>query len=72
MKKLKLSYGIFVLMLLIGSQGYSQFSGWKEKILQTGAALGAKKMGLDQVLKKPEAITTSFEDVDQTGSKLPD
>jgi hypothetical protein len=28
-------------------------------------------MGLDQVLK-PESITTSFEDVDQTGSKLPD
>jgi hypothetical protein len=53
-------------------QGYAQFSGWKEKALQAGAALGAKKTGLDQVLKKPESITTSFEDVDQTGSKLPD
>ena len=72
MKKLKLSHGIVILILCTGLQGYSQFSGWKEKALQAGAALGAKKMGLDQVLKKPESITTSFEDVDQTGSKLPD
>jgi hypothetical protein len=41
-----------------------------EKSVSAGAPLEVK-MGLDQVLKN-QNLTTSFEDVDQTGSKLPD
>jgi hypothetical protein len=54
------------------SNCYAQFSGLKDKILEVGTAIGAKKLGVDQLLKQPAAITTSFEDVDKTGSKLPD
>jgi len=72
MKNLKLSH-FFVIILFVSSMNcFSQFSGWKEKLLDVGASLGAKSLGLEQVLKKPDAITTSFEDVDLTGSKLPD
>lgn len=58
--------------MLVSINGYSQFGNLKGKILEAGASIGAKKLGLDQVLKKPAAITTSFEDVDKTDSKFPD
>ena len=68
----KISYCIVILVFANSLQSYAQFSGWKNKVLQAGVALGSKKIGLDQLLKKPESISTSFEDVNQTGSKLPD
>ena len=68
----KISYCVIILIFANSIQSYAQFSGWKDKVLQAGVAIGTKKIGLDQILKKPESITTSFEDVDQTGSKLPD
>ncbi|PKB16691.1 hypothetical protein [Flavobacterium sp. 5] len=72
MKNLKMNRHFIIFSLLITFSTYSQFSGWKDKITQAGAALGAKTLGLDKILKKPAAITTSFEDVDKTNSKLPD
>jgi hypothetical protein len=72
MKKLKMNRHIIMLSLLVSFSGYSQFSGWKDKLTEAGAALGAKTLGLDKILKKPAAISTSFEDVDKTNSKLPD
>lgn len=61
-----------MLSLLISFSSYAQFSGWKDKLTEAGAALGAKTLGLDKILKKPAAITTSFEDVNKTNSKLPE
>jgi hypothetical protein len=61
-----------ILFLLVFSFSYCQFSGWKEKMLEASASIGAKKFGVDKILKKPAAISTSFEDVDKTNSKLPD
>ena len=72
MKKLKLSHLFLILVTFSSISTYSQFNGWKDKVLNAGASLGAKKLGLDQVLKKPAAITTSFEDVNKTNSKFPD
>lgn len=72
MKNLKINLYFITLSLLISLNGYSQFSGWKDKLTEAGTALGAKTLGLDKILKKPAAITTSFEDVDKTNSKLPD
>lgn len=72
MKSSKTNPLIILLALLINFNGYSQFSGWKDKLTQAGTALGAKTLGLDKILKKPAAITTSFEDVDKTKSKLPE
>ena len=72
MKNLKLISILTILLLTNGFNSYSQFSGWKEKALEVGASLGAKKLGLDDVLKKPAAITTSFEDVNRSESKFPD
>lgn len=72
MKTSKINPLIIFLALLISYNGYTQFSGWKDKLTQAGTALGAKSLGLDKIFKKPAAITTSFEDVDKTNSKLPE
>ncbi|MBU2061355.1 MAG: hypothetical protein KKH44_05825 [Bacteroidetes bacterium] len=71
MKNLKLTTLTFILFLFCNAIGHAQFSGWKQKVLEAGAALGSQKLGLDEVSKKPAAITTSFEDVDRNGSKFP-
>lgn len=71
MKNIRLVTLIFLLLSLNSTEGYSQFSGWKQKVLEAGASLGSKKLGLTEVLKKPAAITTSFEDVDRAGAKFP-
>lgn len=71
MKKLKMKRHFIMLSLLISLSSYSQFGGLTDKLTGVGAALGAKTLGLDKILKKPAAITTSFEDVDKTNSKLP-
>ncbi|MCG9791295.1 hypothetical protein [Flavobacterium algicola] len=72
MKKIKLNCIILLIACCSSTAGYSQFGGWKDKILEVGTAMGTKKLGLDEVLKKPAAITTSFDDVDMKGSKFPD
>ncbi|REG98852.1 hypothetical protein [Flavobacterium aquicola] len=72
MENLKVKCQFITLLLLISFSSYSQFSGWKDKLSEAGAALGAKTLGLDKILKKPAAISTSFEDVNKTNSKLPD
>ena len=45
MKNLKLISILTILLLTNGFNSYSQFSGWKEKALEVGASLGAKKTG---------------------------
>ncbi|MEM8520167.1 hypothetical protein [Flavobacterium sp. PL12] len=72
MKNLYFSAVFILLSMSLSGSVYSQFSGWKEKALEVGASLGAKKLGLDEVLKKPAAITTSFDDVNKLGSKFAD
>ena len=72
MKNIQIKGYFFLLFLIYNTNSYCQFSGWKEKALELGTSIGAKKLGLDEVLKKPAAITTSFEDVNQSGSKFPD
>lgn len=71
MKNIRLATLLILLLTLNSINGYSQFSGWKQKVLEAGASLGSQKLGLTEILKKPEAITTSFDDVDQNGAKLP-
>lgn len=50
----------------------AQFGGLKDKLLKVGTAQGAKALGVDRFLKQPAAITTSFEDVNREGEKMPD
>jgi len=50
----------------------AQFGGLKDKLLKIGTAQGAKALGVDKFLKQPAAITTSFEDVNREGEKMPD
>nr|WP_315421552.1 hypothetical protein [uncultured Pedobacter sp.] len=50
----------------------AQFGGLKDKLLKVGTAQGAKALGVDRFLKQPAAITTSFEDVNSEGEKMPD
>lgn len=51
---------------------HAQFGGLKDKLLKIGTAQGAKALGVDRFLKQPAAITTSFEDVNREGEKMPD
>ncbi|MFC4210591.1 hypothetical protein ACFOWA_05340 [Pedobacter lithocola] len=71
MKKIK-CISLLVIIVLSGSASKAQFSGLKDKLLKVGTAQGAKALGVDKFLKQPAAITTSFEDVDRTGEKMPD
>ncbi|WP_421943830.1 hypothetical protein [Pedobacter sp.] len=50
----------------------AQFGGLKDKLLKVGTAQGAKALGVDKFLKQPAAISTSFEDVNREGEKMPD
>ena len=60
------------LLLIFSISAHAQFGGLKDKLLQAGAAKGAKLLGVDKLLKQPAAITTTFEDVDRAGEELPD
>nr|WP_315159762.1 hypothetical protein [uncultured Flavobacterium sp.] len=72
MNLLKTSYFIVLLQTSLTFTAYAQFGGLKDKVLSAGSAVASKALGIDKILKQPAAITTSFEDVDKTGSKLPD
>lgn len=47
-----------------------QFGGFSKKLLDKGGEM-VKGAGLSGILKQPQAISTSFEDVERTGSKPP-
>ncbi|TDG35786.1 hypothetical protein EZJ43_12265 [Pedobacter changchengzhani] len=72
MKNTKIVY--LVLCLLFGSSicVHAQFQGLKDKLKSVGIAQGAKALGVDKLLKQPEAITTNFTDVDRNGAMMPD
>jgi hypothetical protein len=72
MKSFKLITILFLFQFGTNTSAYSQFGSLTGKILEAGAAIGAKKLGINELLKKPAAISTSFEDVDATNSKFPD
>ena len=59
-------------LLIFSISAHAQFGALKDKLLQAGAAKGAKMLGVDKLLKQPAAITTTFEDVDRAGEELPD
>ncbi|MEH3112506.1 hypothetical protein [Pedobacter terrae] len=65
--------GLALLFTVISfSTASAQFGGLKDKLLKIGTAQGAKALGVDRFLKQPAAITTSFEDVNRDGEKMPD
>ena len=53
--------------MLCSNSTYAQF-GISTDLLK----LGSSTLGLDKLFKKPAAITTSFENVNKDGSKMPD
>ncbi len=70
MKNIKF-YSISLLILFSSLSSEAQFSGLKDKLLKAGAAQGVKAIGIDKLLKQPEAISTSFQDVDRQGEMMP-
>ncbi|CAM3499619.1 hypothetical protein [Sphingobacterium prati] len=74
MKRNHITYAllpIFALLLNLQS-AHAQFGGLLDKASKAVASKGSKMLGLDKLLKEPEAISTSFEDVDRTGEEMPD
>ena len=67
----KLLFVIFLQFIYIQTS-QAQFGNLGDKILEAGTSLASKRLGVDKILKQPAAITTSFEDVIQEGSKMPD
>ncbi|WP_443947486.1 hypothetical protein ACJVDH_10290 [Pedobacter sp. AW1-32] len=61
-----------VFLLIFMQSAFAQFGGLKDKLLKVGTAQGAKALGVDKFLKQPSAISTSFEDVNRVGEKMPD
>jgi hypothetical protein len=67
MKSLKLICLTLLLQMLCSNTASAQF-GISTDLLK----LGSSALGLDKLFKKPAAITTSFENVNKDGSKMPD
>ena len=66
MKSLKLFCFTLLFQMLCISSTYAQF-GISTDLLK----LGSSALGIDKLFKKPAAITTSFENVNKDGSKMP-
>ena len=58
--------------ILITNLASAQFGDLLNKVGKVAASKGTKALGLDKLLKEPEAITTNFEDVNRKGSEFPD
>nr|WP_315158066.1 hypothetical protein [uncultured Flavobacterium sp.] len=67
MKSLKLICFALLFQMLCSNTASAQF-GISTDLLK----LGSSTLGLDKLFKKPAAITTSFENVNKDGSKMPD
>jgi len=72
MRNIKINLLLFTCIFMQSLVADAQFGGLKDKLLKVGTAQGAKALGVDKFLKQPAAISTSFEDVNRTGEKLPD
>jgi hypothetical protein len=72
MKTIRRFFFIVLFQFIYIQSSQAQFGDLKDKILSAGTSLASKKLGVDKILKQPAAITTSFEDVNQEGSKMPD
>jgi hypothetical protein len=71
MKKFKfISLALFISISALTAQ--AQFGALKDKLLKAGASQAVKSLGVDKLLKQPEAISTSFEDVNRIGEMMPD
>src|SRR5690606_23553740 len=73
MKRLHLR--ILSLLLFIGiftNSAHAQFGDLLNKASKAAASKGAKALGLDNILKQPDAISTKFADVNRTGEQFPD
>ncbi len=71
MKQIKLSRILAVVLILVSTQGRAQFGGLTGGLLKASASQGAKILGVDKMFKQPQAITTSFEDVNRKGERTP-
>jgi hypothetical protein len=69
MKTQKIFVTLIVFMFCI-TAAYAQFGGLGKKLLDKGTDI-ASGGGLNKILKQPQAISTSFKDVNKTGSKPP-
>jgi hypothetical protein len=67
MKSLKLICLTLLFQMLCNNTASAQF-GISTDLLK----LGSSALGIDKLFKKPAAITTSFENVNKDGSKMPD
>ena len=70
MKKYTFLFLSMALCLLFPAIANAQFGSLGKKLLDKGTEM-ASGGGLNKILKQPQAITTSFKDVDKTGSKPP-
>lgn len=64
------TYLTFTVCLVLSFNARAQFGGLGKKLLDKGTE-AVSGGGLNKILKQPQAITTSFQDVDKTGSKPP-
>lgn len=71
----RLHFRILSLLLFIGiltNSAHAQFGDLLNKATKAAAAKGTKALGLDNILKQPEAISTNFGDVNRTDEQMPD
>jgi hypothetical protein len=69
-KQLIRNYLVLTLCLVFSVNARAQFGGLGKKLLDKGTDV-VSGGGLNKILKQPQAITTSFKDVDKKGSKPP-
>ena len=72
MKRLIFVFGIYCLLSTYMTQTVNaQFGDLLNKATKAAASKGVKTLGLDNLLKQPEAISTNFGDVVRDGQEMP-
>lgn len=69
---LKMSLALLFTIGVMTNTANAQFGDLLNKATKAAAAKGTKALGLDNILKQPEAISTNFEDVNRVGEQMPD
>lgn len=70
-QKIVLKLSLSLCFILSTELATAQFGGLLNKVGKVVSSKGTQALGLDKLLKEPEAISTNFEDVDRNGEQMP-
>ncbi|QQD14230.1 hypothetical protein [Sphingobacterium sp. UDSM-2020] len=70
-QKMVLKLSLLLSFILTTELATAQLGGFLNKVGKVATSKGTQALGLDKLLKEPEAISTNFADVDRKGEQMP-